>query len=91
MTAKLHDVGADSSFVTSAIRRKRVSVTLSVIGVVLGLGLGTFYAVQKYLDPSYPIGLRFVLVILILLNARQNLRQYRYALALEQLTSGRAR
>ena len=34
---------------------------------------------QQLAEPTYPVGARAVIVLLILLNARMNLRQYRYA------------
>jgi hypothetical protein len=37
-------------------------------------------------DPSFQLAPRLVLIVLILLNARQNLRQHKYALLLEKLT-----
>ena len=33
-------------------------------------------------DPLFPVAARAVIVVLVLLNARQNLRQYRYATVL---------
>ena len=76
---------AGRRFAERAIRRKQVFLILSAAGVAIGLGLAAWYGYRRWSDPAYPIGLRFVLVILILLNARQNLRQYRYALAFESL------
>ena len=38
-----------------------------------------YYAFWRFEDPAFPIGVRVALVTLILLNARQNLRQYKYA------------
>lgn len=58
---------------------------LSIAGVVIALGLAAYYLWQRSVDPDYPLGVRAVIVVLILLNARLNLRQYRYALALERL------
>ncbi len=40
-------------------------------------------------DPGLGIGPRAVIVLLILLNSRQNLRQYRYAGVLESLMGRR--
>ena len=62
-----------------AVRRRRLFLILSLTGVVAAVLLIVFYGYRWTTVPDYPIGLRIVLVILILLNARQNLRQYRYA------------
>lgn len=74
-----------SPFAQRAVSRKRLFVVLSVLGVVVGLGLALFTGLQRLADPDYEIGLRSVVVLLVLLNARQNLRQYRYACELERL------
>lgn len=80
---------SSESFSRKAVRRKRLFLRLSIAGVLIGLALAGWYGWQRLHDPDYPIGARIVLVILILLNARQNLRQYRYAIALEELGVGR--
>jgi hypothetical protein len=76
---------ADRRFAERAVRRKRVFLWLAAAGVAAALGLSCFYAWRRAHDPRYPLGARAALVLLILLNARQNLRQYRYARALEGL------
>jgi hypothetical protein len=77
-------------FAERAVRRKRLFLVLSLTGVVLALLLAIFYAYRYWSDPTYPLGPRAVIVLLVLLNARQNLRQYRFAGVLEQsLESGR--
>lgn len=45
----------------------------------MGLGLAVFYSWEAYTQPGFDIAIHFVVVILILLNARQSLRQYNYA------------
>ena len=77
--------GSSRRFARTAVRRKRLFVMLSLAGVVVGTGLAVWYAYRRWSDPSFPLGLRLVIVVLVLLNARQNLRQYRYAVALEGL------
>lgn len=52
------------------------------MGVAVGAGLGLYYG---WGGQSEPVVLQFVVVVLILLNARSNLRQYRYARVLERL------
>ena len=72
----------DRRFLHAAIRRKRLFLALSGIGVAVGLGLGVWYTATTW------TGARAALVVLVLLNARQNLRQYRYATLLELLGRG---
>lgn len=78
-------------FVAAAVRRKHLFRRLSVIGVAAAVGLSAWWAWRWATgDADAEVGLRFVLVVFILLNARQNLRQYRYAAALEALTRASA-
>ncbi len=75
-----------SAFAERAIGRKRLFAVLSAVGVIVGLGLGvTFWLTH---EPGDPTALQAVVVVLILLNARGNLRQVRYVNALEQLRDG---
>ncbi len=68
-----------------AIQRKKLFLVLSILSVIIGLGLAIFYSWEAYTQPGFEIGIHFTLVILILLNARQNLRQYNYAKILEMM------
>lgn len=77
---------AERAFAARAVRRKAVFRTLSIAGVVIAVGLAGVYGWERLHDPSFPLGARAVLIVLILLNARQNLRQYKYAAVLEKLT-----
>jgi hypothetical protein len=70
---------ADSRFAERAVRRRPLFLALSWIGVAVAVALGGYYAYRRYEDPAFPLGVRIALVTLILLNARQNLRQYKYA------------
>ena len=54
-------------------------------GVSIALALSVFYTYRRLTDPTFPVGTRAVVVLLILLNSRQNLRQYRYASLLLKL------
>jgi hypothetical protein len=76
---------AERRFLRGAVRRRRVFLLLSAAGVAVAAGLAAYYAYRRWLDADFPLGLRAVLVVLILLGARQNLRQYRYASLLEKL------
>jgi hypothetical protein len=81
---------SERSFVRGAIGKRRLFLGLSVVGVIVGLGLAAFYLWQRFHQPDYPFGVRMVVVLLVLLNARQNLRQYRYATVLRELAPGGA-
>lgn len=74
-------------FAKRAVRRKKLFLILSIASVVVGLSLALFYSWQFATQPGFAPGIHFVLVILILLMARQNLRQYYYAKILEKLIS----
>ena len=76
---------AEFRFAARALRRKRLFLALAIVGVVIGAGLTIYYSVRVATDPDFPLGPRAVIVVLILLNARQNLRQYRFAGILEQV------
>jgi hypothetical protein len=72
-------------FAGRAARRGRLFLALACGGVSIALALSVFYGYRRWMDPSFPVGVRAVVVLLILLNARQNLRQYRYASLLRKL------
>lgn len=82
---------ADERFALRAIRRKRLFLGLSIAGLVVAAVLGALYGVLWSRDPGFPIAPRAVIVLLVLLNARQNLRQYKYARLLEGLMAQGAR
>ena len=77
---------ADERFAARAIRRKGLFLGLSIAGLAVALALAVLYTILKWRDPAFPIVPRAVISLLVLLNARQNLRQYRYARVLEGLT-----
>jgi hypothetical protein len=79
-------------FAGRAVRRGRLFLALAWAGVAIAIALSVFYGYRRWTDPSFPVGPRAVIVLLILLNARQNLRQYRYASLLRKLgdLSGRS-
>ena len=72
-------------FAKRAIKRKKLFLVLSITSVIVGLSLALFYAWESVTQPGFAMGIHFVLVTLILLMARQNLRQYYYARILEKL------
>ncbi len=75
----------ESRFVRAAVRRKKLFLALSLAGVALAVVLASYYGYRRWSDPEYALGLRAVVILLILLNARQNLRQHRYARVLDRL------
>jgi hypothetical protein len=83
-TPSLNEV--ERAFAARAVRRKELFRVLSRAGIAIAAGLALFYGWKRVHDPSFPLAPRLVLVVLILLNARQNLRQYKYAALLEKLT-----
>lgn len=76
-------------FAMRAIQRKKLFLALSAISVIAGLCLALLYTWQFITQPGFAPGIHFVLVLLILFMARQNLRQYRYAKILEKLLKPR--
>ena len=72
-------------FAERAVRRKKLFLALSIVGIVIAVILAAYYGFRWLNDPTFPIGPRAVIVILILLNSRQNLRQYRFASFIEEL------
>ena len=82
---------ADERFAVRAVRRKRLFLGLSISGLAIAAALGVLYGFLWWRDPGFPIAPRAVIVLLVLLNARQNLRQYKYARLLEGFMEHRAR
>ena len=75
----------ERAFADRAIRRKRLFLILSNLSIAVALLLAVVYGYERFVDPSYPIAPRAIIILLILLNARQNLRQHKYATILEKL------
>ena len=73
---------SESAFARRALRRKPLFLGLSIFGIAVALGLTGYYTWRRLHDPLFPVAARAVIVVLVLLNARQNLRQYRYATVL---------
>jgi hypothetical protein len=80
---------SERAFAERAVRRKQVFRRLSFASVAVAAGLAVFYGYERLRDPSFALGPRAVIILLILLNARQNLRQYRYAAVLEKVIARR--
>lgn len=81
---------SEERFAVRAAGRRTLFLALSIAGLAVALGLTMLYAVLRWRNPSFPIGARAVIVLLVLLNARQNLRQWRYARVLEDLLRERS-
>ena len=77
---------SERQFMARAIRRRKLFLALSIGGLAVSLFLVVLYSFLRWRDPAYPIGPRAVIVLLILLNSRQNLRQFKYSRVLEELT-----
>lgn len=77
---------SERRFAERAKRRKKLFLLLAIAGLAVAATLTIYYAYRRLSDPAFPIGPHAVIVLLILLNSRQNLRQYRYAGVLESLT-----
>lgn len=82
---------ADQRFALRAIRRKRLFLWLSIAGLGIAFALIVLYGVLWWRNPAFPIAPRAVIVLLVLLNARQNLRQFKYARLLEGFLGRAAR
>jgi len=72
-------------FANKAIKRKTLFLRLSIISVIVALSLAAFYTWQSTMQPDFAVGIHAVMVLMILLTARLNLRQHRYAKVLEKL------
>jgi hypothetical protein len=72
-------------FVERALRRKKLFLPISMVGIVIAVVLTAYDGFRRLNDPTYPIGPHAVIVVLILLNSRQNLRQYRFVSFIEDL------
>ena len=62
-----------------------VPFSVVIVGVVVALSLAGYLAGCRIQDPSYPLKGKGALVLLILLNSRNNLRHYRFAGVLAKL------
>ena len=76
----------ERQFAAKAIRRKQLFRTISNLSIGVALLLAVVYGFERLNDPSFQLAPRAVIILLILLNARQNLRQHKYAAILEKLT-----
>ena len=75
----------DERFALRAIRRQPLFLGLSIAGIAIAAALAVLYGYLWYRNAAFSIAPRAVIVLLVLLNARQNLRQYKYARLLREL------
>ena len=66
---------SEEAFARRAVRRKGLFLKLSVASLIVAAGLVVLYSIFWWRDHNYAVGPRAVIILLILLNARQNLRQ----------------
>lgn len=76
--------GAARRLVDRFVQKKSLFLGLSCAGVAVGVGLAIAFGIGAARDPSYELAPRAVLVLLVLLNARQSLKQFRLASAIER-------
>ena len=76
---------AERAFAVKAIRRKELFRRISNVSIAVAALLAVVYGIERVRDPSFALAPRAVIILLILLNARQNLRQHKYAAILEKL------
>jgi len=75
----------DLRFSSKAIKRKKLFLRLSILSVIVAFSLAAFYTWQFTTQPDFAVGIHAVMVLMILLTARLNLRQHLYAKILEKL------
>jgi len=73
------------NLIKKVIQRKKLFLSLSLISVIIAFILAAYYIWESFNQANFDKGIHFVLVLLILLNARQNLRQYQYSKLFEWL------
>jgi hypothetical protein len=86
MNATTNDLNEmERAFSDRAIRRKHLFRMLSNASVAVAVLLAVVYGFERLHNPTFALAPRAVIILLILLNARQNLRQHKYAAILEKL------
>ena len=78
---------SEQLFIERAIGRSRLFLIMMWLGLAVGFLLLAHATYLAIFSPGGAGALRWVLAIMILLNARQNLRQHKYAEALRKLHS----
>jgi len=76
---------SERTFVEKAIGRSRIFLVVMWVGLAIGLPLLVHTITLSIASGGDNLGLRAIVAIMILLNARQNLRQHKYAEALRKL------
>ncbi|HEX4822927.1 MAG TPA: hypothetical protein VFV19_01305 [Candidatus Polarisedimenticolaceae bacterium] len=75
----------EERFARRAVRRKRLFFWMSTAALIVAAFLIVLYSTWFFIGHKFDVGPRAVIILLVLLNARQQLRQYKYATILEQL------
>lgn len=73
------------AFAQRVVRRKQLFKGLSIAGLIGAAAVAVYAAIRRSHDPAFEVAPRAVIAVFILLNSRQNLRQYRLAEILERL------
>ena len=81
---------SEGRFVRAAVRRKRLFLILSVLGVVIGLGFAGFVAYRRARNPELEVGVRLAVVMLILLVVTLNVAAIVIRARLRKRTQGSA-
>lgn len=81
--SKLTD--SQQKFAERIVRRKGLFIVLSFAGLIGAAAVIAYCAIRRFYQPGFEFAPRLVIAVLILLNSRQNLRQYRVASILESL------
>lgn len=75
----------EQALISKNIYKQSRFLLLSLASLMTGLSLAEYYAWKAFAQPEFNPGIHIVVVILILLNARQNLRQHYLANLLSKL------
>lgn len=75
----------EKALIYKTMHKEKLFLSLSIASVLIGLSLAVYYVWKAYAFPEFTPGIHFVVVLLVLLNARQNLRQYFLARILTKL------
>lgn len=70
----------EQRFLNRQIRNKKNYLIFSIVGVVVALAMAVYYMLNEGID-----GVRFALIMVILIGARGNLKQHKDAMLLAKL------
>lgn len=78
------------SFAARIVRRKKLFLGLSFAGLAGAAAVIAYALIRRSYNPAFEFAPRLVIAVFILLNSRQNLRQYRVAAIFEDIGIGSA-